>query len=171
QKRKTRKNLVLVLSNEDVAGEKHQIEAEMEKLIVESLKWWHGYFGERDKLKLDSWRCERAEVLEGDVVGSVVEIPVNRILVPPGLLISEKDEEREVLTQFVDLFTPVVVRPAESDMYELVGGLRPFDVMVNKLGYDRVRALVMNLSDEEAASMRAELEEKTGKLVKTLLKT
>jgi hypothetical protein len=41
----------------------------MERLIVESLKWWHGYFGERDKLKLDTWRVERTELLDGEVAG------------------------------------------------------------------------------------------------------
>ncbi|MEM4352968.1 MAG: hypothetical protein QXV68_05055 [Candidatus Caldarchaeum sp.] len=169
QKRRSKKTLAMILTNEDVDGENHQIESEMEKLVLESLKWWHGYFGERDKLKLDSWKCERAEVLAGDYVGSVVELPVSRILVPPGLLINVSEVEREVLAQYVDLFTPVAVRPAESEMYELLGGVRVFDVMVNKLGYDRVKALVLHLDEQQAASVRAEIEEKTGKLVKSLL--
>ncbi|MEM0384365.1 MAG: hypothetical protein QXV27_05925 [Candidatus Caldarchaeum sp.] len=169
QKRKSKKTLTMILTNEDVAGESHQIESEMEKLVLESLKWWHGYFGERDKLKLDSWKCERVEVLAGDFVGSVVELPVSRILVPPGLLIGGSETEREVLAQYVDLFTPVAVRPVESEMYELLGGVRIFDVLVNKLGYDRVKALVLHLDDQEAASVRTEIEEKTGKLVKSLL--
>ncbi|MEM2113985.1 MAG: hypothetical protein QXS12_00845, partial [Candidatus Caldarchaeum sp.] len=44
----SRKTLVMVLSNEKVVGERGQIAAEMERLVMESLKWWHGYFGDKD---------------------------------------------------------------------------------------------------------------------------
>ncbi|MEM1946240.1 MAG: hypothetical protein QXH12_01250 [Candidatus Caldarchaeum sp.] len=169
QQRKSKKSLVLVLSNEEVAGERRQIAAEMEKLIVESLKWWHGYFGERDKLKLDVWKSERVEVLEGEVAGSIVELPADRIISPPLLPSDGKEEEQESLAQFADILGPLVVRPTDSDYYELVGSIRLFDALVNRLGYDRVKALVLDVDAERAASMRAEIEDKIDKLVKRVV--
>ncbi|MEM2236880.1 MAG: hypothetical protein QXR26_01385 [Candidatus Caldarchaeum sp.] len=168
RQRKSKKSLVLVLSNEEVAGEKRQIAAEMEKLIVESLKWWHGYFGERDKLSLDAWRSERAEILEGEVAGSIVELPVDRII-PPPLIQNLKEEEQEALAEFADILGPIVVRPTDSDFYELVGDIRLFDVLVNRLGYDRVRALVLDVDAERAARIRAEMQDKVDKLVKKIV--
>ncbi len=165
---KGRKTLLLVLSSDEVLGERFQIADEMERLIVESLKWWHGYFGERDKLKLDTWRVERTELLDGDVAGVIVELPVNRIIIPPPLQLKEEEFEQEALREFSEVMAPITVRKTESDMYELVGGVKLFNYLVNKLGYNSVRALVLDVDPERAASIRAEIEEKTLKLLKAV---
>jgi len=165
---KARKTLLLVLSSDEVLGERVQIADEMERLIVESLKWWHGYFGERDKLKLDTWRVERTELLDGDFAGVIVELPVNRIIIPPPLQLSEEEFEQEALREFSEVMAPITVRKTESDMYELVGGVKLFNYLVNKLGYNSVRALVLDVDPERAASIRAEVEEKTLKLLKAV---
>ena len=165
---KGRKTLLLVLSSDEVLGERVQIADEMERLIVESLKWWHGYFGERDKLKLDTWRVERTELLDGDFAGVIVELPVNRIIIPPPLQLSEEEFEQEALREFSEVMAPITVRKTESDMYELVGGVKLFNYLVNKLGYNSVRALVLDVDPERAASIRAEVEEKTLKLLKAV---
>ncbi len=165
---KGRKTLLLVLSSDEVLGERFQIADEMERLIVESLKWWHGYFGERDKLKLDTWRVERTELLDGDVDGVIVELPVNRIIIPPPLQLKEEEFEQEALREFSEVMAPITVRKTESDMYELVGGVKLFNYLVNKLGYNSVRALVLDVDPERAASIRAEIEEKTLKLLKAV---
>jgi len=165
---KGRKTLLLVLSSDEVLGERVQIADEMERLIVESLKWWHGYFGERDKLKLDTWRVERTELLDGDFAGVIVELPVNKIIIPPPLQLSEEEFEQEALREFSEVMAPITVRKTESDMYELVGGVKLFNYLVNKLGYNSVRALVLDVDPERAASIRAEVEEKTLKLLKAV---
>ncbi len=169
EKRKGKKSLVLVLTNDEVSGDNHQISSEMEKLIIESLKWWHSYFGERDKLNLNAWKSEKVDVLEGEVLGTFVEIPVHKIMVPPPLQIGRADDGQEVLEQFVDILSPIIVRPTNSNMYELVGGLRIFDILVNRLGHEHVRALVLNVDDEQASSIRREIDEKIEKLVNTIL--
>jgi hypothetical protein len=63
---------------------------------------------------------------------------------------------------------PITVRKTDSDMYELVGGVKLFNYLVNKLGYNSVRALVLDVDPERAASIRAEVEEKTLKLLKAV---
>jgi hypothetical protein len=165
---KGRKTLLLVLSSDEVLGDRVQIADEMERLIVESLKWWHGYFGERDKLKLDTWRVERTELLDGEVAGVIVELPVNKIIIPPPLQLAEEEFEQEALREFSEVMAPITVRKTDSDMYELVGGVKLFNYLVNKLGYNSVRALVLDVDPERAASIRAEVEEKTLKLLKAV---
>jgi hypothetical protein len=160
--------LLLVLSSDEVLGDRVQIADEMERLIVESLKWWHGYFGERDKLKLDTWRVERTELLDGEVAGVIVELPVNKIIIPPPLQLAEEEFEQEALREFSEVMAPITVRKTDSDMYELVGGVKLFNYLVNKLGYNSVRALVLDVDPERAASIRAEVEEKTLKLLKAV---
>jgi hypothetical protein len=151
-----------------VLGDRVQIADEMERLIVESLKWWHGYFGERDKLKLDTWRVERTELLDGEVAGVIVELPVNKIIIPPPLQLAEEEFEQEALREFSEVMAPITVRKTDSDMYELVGGVKLFNYLVNRLGYNSVRALVLDVDPERAASIRAEVEEKTLKLLKAV---
>jgi hypothetical protein len=165
---KGRKTLLLVLSSDEVLGDRVQIADEMERLIVESLKWWHGYFGERDKLKLDTWRVERTELLDGEVAGLIVELPVNKIIIPPPLQLAEEEFEQEALREFSEVMAPITVRKTDSDMYELVGGVKLFNYLVNRLGYNSVRALVLDVDPERAASIRAEVEEKTLKLLKAV---
>jgi hypothetical protein len=165
---KGRKTLLLVLSSDEVLGDRVQIADEMERLIVESLKWWHGYFGERDKLKLDTWRVERTELLDGEVAGVIVELPVNKIIIPPPLQLAEEEFEQEALREFSEVMAPITVRKTDSDMYELVGGVKLFNYLVNRLGYNSVRALVLDVDPERAASIRAEVEEKTLKLLKAV---
>jgi hypothetical protein len=165
---KRRKTLLLVLSSDEVLGDRVQIADEMERLIVESLKWWHGYFGERDKLKLDTWRVERTELVDGEVAGVIVELPVNKIIIPPPLQLAEEEFEQEALREFSEVIAPITVRKTDSDMYELVGGVKLFNYLVNRLGYNSVRALVLDVDPERAASIRAEVEEKTLKLLKAV---
>ncbi|MCS6784352.1 MAG: ParB N-terminal domain-containing protein [Candidatus Caldarchaeum sp.] len=165
----TKKTLLLVLSNDRVAGEQGQIASEMERLILESLKWWHGYFGEKDRLMLNEWRSEKAEVLVGNVVGAVVEIPVGKVVVPPALGVSVSEEEYEVLAQFAEILGPVIVRPMENGLFELVSGAKIFNALVNKLGYEKIRAIVLDIDEEGASSIRSEHDEKTEKFVKTVL--
>lgn len=165
----SRKTLVMVLSNEKVAGERGQIAAEMERLVMESLKWWHGYFGDKDRLMLNEWVAERVEVLDAPVVGTVVEVPVRRVIYQPAATAPMSEEELETLAQYVEILGPVVVRPLDNGFFELVAGHRVFDVLVNRLGYESVRALVLDVDDTAASSMRAEYEEKVEKLVKTAL--
>lgn len=165
----SRKTLVIVLSNEKVVGERRQIAAEMERLVMESLKWWHGYFGDKDRLMLNEWVAERVEVLDAPVVGTVVEVPVRRVIYQPAATAPMSEEELETLAQYVEILGPVVVRPLDNGFFELVAGHRVFDVLVNRLGYESVRALVLDVDDTAASSMRAEYEEKVEKLVKTAL--
>lgn len=165
----SRKTLVMVLSNEKVVGERRQIAAEMERLVMESLKWWHGYFGDKDRLMLNEWVAERVEVLDAPVVGTVVEVPVRRVIYQPAATAPMSEEELETLAQYVEILGPVVVRPLDNGFFELVAGHRVFDVLVNRLGYESVRALVLDVDDTAASSMRAEYEEKVEKLVKTAL--
>lgn len=165
----SRKTLVMVLSNEKVVGERGQIAAEMERLVMESLKWWHGYFGDKDRLMLNEWVAERVEVLDAPVVGTVVEVPVRRVIYQPAATAPMSEEELETLAQYVEILGPVVVRPLDNGFFELVAGHRVFDVLVNRLGYESVRALVLDVDDTAASSMRAEYEEKVEKLVKTAL--
>lgn len=165
----SRKTLLMVLSNEKVVGERRQIAAEMERLVMESLKWWHGYFGDKDRLMLNEWVAERVEVLDAPVVGTVVEVPVRRVIYQPSATAPMSEEELETLAQYVEILGPVVVRPLENGFFELVAGHRVFDVLVNRLGYESVKALVLDVDDASASSMRAEYEEKVEKLVKTAL--
>ncbi|MDW8083869.1 MAG: hypothetical protein RMI49_01525 [Candidatus Caldarchaeum sp.] len=165
----SKKTLFLVLSNDKVAGERRHIASEMERLILESLKWWHGYFGDKDRLMLNEWRSEKAEVFEGSVVGAVVEIPVGKIVVPPTLAASVSEEEYEVLAQFAEVLGPIIVRPLENALFELVSGAKLFSVLVNKLGYEKIKAIVLDMDDERASSIRSEFDEKTEKFVKAVL--
>ncbi|BAJ50921.1 hypothetical protein CSUB_C1069 [Candidatus Caldarchaeum subterraneum] len=165
----SRKTLLMVLSNEKVVGERRQIAAEMERLVMESLKWWHGYFGDKDRLMLNEWVAERVEVLDAPVVGTVVEVPVRRVIYQPSATAPMSEEELETLAQYVEILGPVVVRPLDNGFFELVAGHRVFDVLVNRLGYESVKALVLDVDDASASSMRAEYEEKVEKLVKTAL--
>ncbi|MEM0348984.1 MAG: ParB N-terminal domain-containing protein [Candidatus Caldarchaeum sp.] len=165
----SRKTLVMVLGNEKVAGERGQIAAEMERLVMESLKWWHGYFGDKDKLMLNEWVAERVEVLDAPVVGTVVEVPVRQVIYQPTATLPMSEEEIETLTQFAEILGPVLVRPLDNGFFELVAGHRVFDVLVNRLGYENVKALVLDVDDAAASSMRSEYEEKVEKLVKTVL--
>ena len=165
---KGKSSIMLVLSSEEVLPNKEQVVNEMERLIVESLKWWHGYFGERDKLKLDTWRVERAELLDGRVAGVILELPVKMIVIPPPLQLAEEESLQEALQEFSEIMAPITVRKTDSGMYELVGGIKLFNYLVNKLGYDHVQALVLDVDAERAASIRAEVEEKTQKLLKAV---
>ena len=165
---KGKSSIMLVLSSEEVLPNKEQVVNEMERLIVESLKWWHGYFGERDKLKLDTWRVERAELLDGRVAGVILELPVKMIVIPPPLQLAEEESLQEALQEFSEIMAPITVRKTDSGMYELVGGIKLFNYFVNKLGYDHVQALVLDVDAERAASIRAEVEEKTQKLLKAV---
>jgi len=169
KKGKSSKTFVMVLSNDSVSGENQQIASELERLILESLKWWHGYFGERDKLKLDSWRCVTARVFDADFMAHVMEIPVERIIIPQNFVLHVDEEEASLLEKYVDVLGPVAVRPLESGMYELVGSSKLFNVLVNRLGNDRVKAIVLDLDDERASSVRAEIEDAVEKLVKSFL--
>lgn len=165
----SKKSLMLVLSNDKVGGDPATISAEMERLILESLKWWHGYFGDKDKLMLNEWKSEKAEIVEGNIIGTVVEIPVGKVVVPPSLVVSLSEEEYEILGQFAEIIGPIVVRPLENGLFELVSGAKLFNVFVNKLGYDRVKAVILSVDDEKASSIRSEFEEKTEKFVKAIL--
>ena len=165
---KGKSSIMLVLSSEEVLPNKEQVVNEMERLIVESLKWWHGYFGERDKLKLDTWRVERAELLDGRVAGVILELPVKMIVIPPPLQLAEEESLHEALQEFSEIMAPITVRKTDSGMYELVGGIKLFNYLVNKHGYDHVQALVLDVDAERAASIRAEVEEKTQKLLKAV---
>ncbi|MEM2113986.1 MAG: ParB N-terminal domain-containing protein, partial [Candidatus Caldarchaeum sp.] len=115
------------------------------------------------------WVAERVEVLDAPVVGTVVEVPVRRVIYQPAATAPMSEEELETLAQYVEILGPVVVRPLDNGFFELVAGHRVFDVLVNRLGYESVRALVLDVDDTAASSMRAEYEEKVEKLVKTAL--
>ncbi|MEM0441042.1 MAG: hypothetical protein QXF45_04605 [Candidatus Caldarchaeum sp.] len=165
----SKKSFVMVLSNHKISGENSQIASELEKLVLESLKWWHGYFGDKDRLMLNEWMSEKAEVLDANVVGTLAEIPVAKLVVPPYLGTSLTEEEYEILAQFAEILGPVVVRPLENGLFELVSGVKLFNVLVNKLGYDKIKALVLEVDDVKASSIRTEFEEKTEKFVKSIL--
>lgn len=165
---KRKKSIVLILSSEEVEGDKRQIESEIEHLIKESLKWWHGYFGERDKLRLDTWWVDRAELFDVELSGLIVEIPVNRVVMPPPIQVTGGGPEEDVLTEFADILAPIAVRPLGNEMYELVSGHRLYNVLVNRLGCESIKAVLLEVDDARAASIRAEVEEKTNKLLKTI---
>ncbi len=162
------KRLIMVLSNEEVSGDNRQMAMEMEKLILESLKWWHGYFGERDKLRLGDWRCEVVEVVDGEVLENVLEIPVNRIVLP-------RDGVREIpegklarLAELADLLPPVRVRVNESGYYELVSGYNILKLLVNNLGREKVRAVLVDTGYVKAGRSGEDLDAQVEKLVELI---
>ncbi len=166
---KGRKTLVMVLTNnEDLSGDPRQMAEEMERLLMESLRWWHGYFGERDKLKLDSWKPDVVMILDAENAEVVAEIPVKRIVIPPNRRVTLSPETLEKLSQYVDLLSPITVRTAESGFYELITGYPQLAVYVEKLGADTVKARVLDISEEDAERIYEESATTMNKLIELL---
>jgi len=156
EQREVKKLLFIVLSNADVRGDSRQIAEEMERLISESLKWWHGYFGERDKLSLSGWKAERVSLLEGEAAEPLVHIPVESIFVPPSAMIPLHPDVLDRLAPLADLLSPIKVRKSDSSHYELVSGYPQLMLSVEKLGFSSVKAMVLDIPEEDAERMRAE---------------
>ncbi|MEM3096230.1 MAG: hypothetical protein QXV62_04435, partial [Nitrososphaerota archaeon] len=154
--------------NEEVSGDSKQIAMEMEKLIMESLKWWHGYFGERDKLRLGDWKTERVEVIDGEVVETVVEIPVSRIMVPREGVPPIPETKLSKLSEVADLLPPVKVRLNESGYYELISGTILLTLYINHLGRDRVRAVVVEPGVDDSSRMGGDMDIALDKLLNML---
>jgi hypothetical protein len=162
------KRLFMVLSNEEVSGDNRQIAMEMEKLVLESLKWWHGYFGERDKLRLGDWRSEVVEVVDGEVVETVLEIPVNRIIMPREEIPGIPEAKLSRLAEFADLLPPIRVRMNESGYYELVSGAYILNLLVNNLGRDRVRAVLVDTGRARGGGGADDLDSMVEKLIELI---
>lgn len=162
------KHLIMVMSNEEVSGDSRQIAMEMEKLIVESLKWWHGYFGERDKLRLGDWRTESVSVVEGEVMETVVEIPVSKIIVTKSEMMHVPESKLAKLTEVVDILPPIRVRPNDSGYYELVSGAAVLSLHANHLGRDKVKAVVVEAMSGGREQSSDDLDAKIYKLLELL---
>ncbi len=167
-KQKTRKNLVIILSNEEVSGDNKQIADEMEKLIMESLRWWHSYFGERDRLKLNEWKIERITLVDAEATEVLCEIPADRIVVPPERRMSLSPETLENLAQYIDLLGPITVRPTDTGYYELITGYPQLYIYVDKLGRDRVFARVLEVGEEEAKLIHEDTQPRIKKLIEQI---
>ena len=165
---KGKKTLVLVLSNEGIREDNRFVIDEMEKLIAESLRWWHSYFGERDRLQLNKWRIERITLLDSDSVEVLCEIPVNKIIVPQNRRINIPSTILERLTTYIDLLGPVVVRPTDTGFYELIVGYPQLVMYVDKLGRDRVLAKILEISEDEAERIYEDTVGRMNKLINLL---
>ncbi|GBC68748.1 Nucleoid occlusion protein [archaeon HR01] len=138
------KNLVMVLNNEHLIGDNRQLAMEMEKLIMESLKWWHGYFGERDKLKLGEWISKSVNVYDAQVSETVLEVPVNKIILTKHFMPRIPDEKLSKIVELADILPPIRVKTAESGYFELISGAYILHVLVNHLGREKVKAVVVD---------------------------
>ena len=165
---KGKKTLVLVLSNEGIREDSRFVMEEMEKLIAESLRWWHSYFGERDKLQLNKWRIEKVSILDSDSTEILCEIPVNKIIIPQNRRVNIPSSILEKLATYVDLLGPITVRQTETGFYELIVGYPQLMIYVDKLGRDRVLARVLEVSEEEAERIYEDTAGRMNKLVNLL---
>lgn len=53
------------MTNEELSdGSNAEIGLKLTDIITQSLRWWHGQFGENDRLKLNGWRVNSIEVTE-----------------------------------------------------------------------------------------------------------
>ncbi len=55
-----RRFAIIILDLDDVRPEEDD-KNQLAKIIEESLQWWHGYFGQGDRLELDKWRVYHIE--------------------------------------------------------------------------------------------------------------
>jgi hypothetical protein len=59
------KRVVIEMTNEELSdGSNAEIGLKLTDIITQSLRWWHGQFGENDRLRLNSWRVNSIEVTE-----------------------------------------------------------------------------------------------------------
>jgi len=166
--RKSKKTLVIMLSNEEVSGDAKQVADEMERLIMESLRWWHSYFGERDRLKLNEWRIEKVQLIEADASEVLCEIPVDRIIIPPSRRMTLSPETLEKLSPYVDLLSPITVRQTETGYYELITGYPQLMIYVEKLGRNKVFARVVDVNEEDANLIHEDTHSRVKKLIELL---
>ena len=165
---KGKKTLVLIMSNEGLREDKRFVMEEMEKLIAESLRWWHSYFGERDKLQLNKWRIEKVSVLDSDSTEILCDIPVSKIVVPQNRRVNIPSDILEKLATYVDLLGPITVRQTDTGFYELIVGYPQLMIYADKLGRDRVLARVLEVSEDEAERIYEDTAGRMSKLINLL---
>jgi len=167
-KQKSSKNLVIILSNEEISGDNKQIADEMEKLIMESLRWWHSYFGERDRLKLNEWKIEKIMLVDAEATEVLCEIPADRIIIPPERRMNLSPEVIENLSPYVDLLGPITVRLTETGYYELITGYPQLYIYVEKLGRDRVFSRIIEVGEEEAKLIYEDAQPRIKRLIEQI---
>lgn len=158
-----KRHVALVMVNEKLTGSEMPAAQEMEHLITESFKWWHGYYREKDRLSLDTWRTVSSS--EADCVGviPIYRIPVSSISLAPQIRLDIPDKEAEFLSSIVDALGPVYVKRVGAGSYELVAGL-PKLIGCMKAGREYVEARIVELSAEEGARLM-EIEESFRRLL------
>lgn len=162
-----RKNLLIMMSNNKVRGNEKEIAKEVEKLITESLKWWHGYFGERDRLSLDDWKTEKCSVVEGFDADFLIEVPVDRIITPQKRRTIIPEIAMEKLVKIVDLLSYPSIKSLGDGVYEIVTG--DIQLLVAKrLGKETVKAVLLEVDEDSADRLYKDYVDKVYKALKVL---
>ncbi|MCS7142948.1 MAG: hypothetical protein NZ920_04025 [Aigarchaeota archaeon] len=118
-----RKHVVLELVHDGPSEIDVDVGREFAHIIEESLKWWHGYLKERDRLRLREWRIVRSIAVECTSSRPVFTIPVEAIKLPEGVSVDQVSDFAEYIEQIADLFGPIYVKESGKGSYELVVGL------------------------------------------------
>jgi hypothetical protein len=146
-------NLALItLKNDKLENpDSEKVARGLEEVLVSSFKWWHDYLGERDNMNLETWRITSLNITSGDFVGYLLEVPVDRIIVPEKKKIVSRDEVVSKLSNIFEILAPIGVKPiaGQTGLYELVYGYERLEAA--KLnGLRMIKARLHTVTDEEA---------------------
>jgi len=159
-----KRHVTLVMVNEKLTGSDASTAPEVERLVTESFKWWHGYYGDRDRLSLDSWRAVSSSEADCVEVSPIYKIPINSISIPSQRPLEFREAEAEFLSSIVDALGPVYVRRTLAGSYELIAGL-PKIIGCVKAGREFVDAQIIEPGAEEGERL-LEIDESFRRLLK-----
>jgi ParB/RepB/Spo0J family partition protein len=104
----------------------------------------------------------------------IVEIPVGHLIPNPWNVNRMPAEIEHKLTEYLrreGLVEPMVVRPhpSEAERYEILGGYHRWKICKEKLGYESMPCVVVDLDDKRAKVLSINLNEMSGEPVPALL--
>lgn len=104
----------------------------------------------------------------------IVEIPVGHLIPNPWNVNRMSAEIEHKLTEYLrreGLVEPMVVRPhpTEAERYEILGGYHRWKICKEKLGYEAMPCVVVDLDDKRAKILSINLNEMSGEPVPALL--
>ena len=107
-------------------------------------------------------------------VMEIVQVPVGLLVPCPWNVNRMTAEIEHKLTEYIrreGLVEPMVVRPhpTEKDRYEILGGFHRWKICKEKLGYEFMPCVVVDLDDKRAKVLSVNLNEMTGEPVPALL--
>lgn len=116
------------------------------------------FFGGSEKVEeqKEIEELKEPEVAEGNIQEEIKQIPIEKIIPnkyqPRSVFSEEKIEELARTIHTHGVIQPIVIRPLEDELYEIIAGERRYRAM-KLLKWTEVPAIIRNIDDKETASI------------------